>query len=969
MPTDPTGLSKGSLAGILLLLVTLVLAAELPLAWLELLPAVVAGAGAGLSFRRAGQGRQHERWAWCSFGAALLLESGWAFSRVLPAAPWSGAASAAADPMAEFGRHGLTLGGYLFALISLDRHRSTAITGRLQADIGLVTVGLATALTSIHGLQQVGGALGWNPLLAPVFTFVLAAGPLPLLLYDRHKAVRKEHPRSQLGLVAAFALSAAGGALPLAEGLPWGEEGALGMPRMAVLFALAALGCACLAAAEERTEPEVRPLRSDPLLSRDMAAPAAATALLFAHVSVWFLAGPGSMSATASVVTSVLIVTYAGLMLWRLAATHLGGHSETRALHRELAYLNALVDNINEAVVTEDPSGKILLANREFYRLFGLRNRISGAVQGEDFVHLDDLHLRRTHRQRCLEGRTRKTSFAYRGLRADGVELELETSVTAVQTGGVLIGVQWVIQDVSSRRLIEKSRRAMAERLEFFVSEMPLGCIIWDPDSAVQEWNESAQTIFGWSHAEVQDRRYGEFLAPPEDRDAMEDLWKHLRRGKTVNHRQCENLTRHRGKVECEWFHTSLLDESGEVVAVASMVQDVTERKMLERQLLQSQKMEAVGTLAGGIAHDFNNLLTTIIGHLSLALMKLGPAHAATRGLQDAERAAERAAELIRQMLRFSRKSPATVRPVNANECIEQVARLLAPSIDPRIKVDLDLAENLWLAQADGGQLEQVLMNLIVNARDAVSGQGVIRIASANTIQPEKAGGANGGSGKGEFVQISVTDSGSGMDTSTQSRVFEPFFTTKEVGKGTGLGLAMVYAIIKNHRGWVEVASQLGEGSVFRIFLPRTEQPADPKVATAQPSLRAGVETILLADDDASVRALARQILEGNGYPVIEAGDGQEAVEMFRSRRTEISVVILDLIMPRQSGWEAFDEIHKMDPDLPVIMSSGFSVKGGPPEARQRGVRAFLSKPYKAKDLLSVVQEVLDGKYSFESAL
>jgi CheY-like chemotaxis protein len=309
------------------------------------------------------------------------------------------------------------------------------------------------------------------------------------------------------------------------------------------------------------------------------------------------------------------------------------------------------------------------------------------------------------------------------------------------------------------------------------------------------------------------------------------------------------------------------------------------------------------------------------------------------------------------------------VRPINANECIEQVARLLAPSIDPRIKVDLDLAENLWLAQADGGQLEQVLMNLIVNARDAVSGQGVIRIASANTIRPEKAGGANGGSGKGEFVQISVTDSGSGMDASTQSRVFEPFFTTKEVGKGTGLGLAMVYAIIKNHRGWVEVTSQLGEGSVFRIFLPRTELPAEAKVAAAQPRLRAGVEMILLVDDDASVRGLARQILEGNGYPVIEAGDGQEAVEMFRSRRTEIGVVILDLIMPRQSGWEAFDEIHKMDPDLPVIMSSGFSVKGGPPEARERGVRAFLSKPYKAKDLLSVVQEVLDGKYSFESAL
>jgi CheY-like chemotaxis protein len=207
------------------------------------------------------------------------------------------------------------------------------------------------------------------------------------------------------------------------------------------------------------------------------------------------------------------------------------------------------------------------------------------------------------------------------------------------------------------------------------------------------------------------------------------------------------------------------------------------------------------------------------------------------------------------------------------------------------------------------------------------------------------------------------------MDAATQSRVFEPFFTTKEVGKGTGLGLAMVYAIVKNHRGWVEVSSQPGEGSVFRIFLPRTEQPSEARVAASQPKLRAGVEMILLADDDVSVRGLARQILEGNGYPVIEAGDGQEAVEVFHSRRGEIGLVILDLIMPRMSGWEAFEEIHKIDPDLPVIMSSGYSLKGGPMEAQQRGVRAFLSKPYKANDLLSVVQAVLDGEYSFERAV
>jgi PAS domain S-box-containing protein len=492
---------------------------------------------------------------------------------------------------------------------------------------------------------------------------------------------------------------------------------------------------------------------------------------------------------------------------------------------------------------------------------------------------------------------------------------------------------------------------------------MPLGCIIWDPEFAVQEWNESAERILGWPHSEVLHRRYADFLAPAEDREAMEDLWKRLQRGKTVSHRQCENLTKYRGRIECDWFHTSLVDESGDVVAVASMVQDVTERKSLERQLLQSQKMEAIGTLAGGIAHDFNNLLTTIIGHLSLALMKLGPDHPATAGLGNAETAAERAADLIQQMLRFSRTPESSLTPVDANRCIEQVVRLLAHSIDPQIEVQAAASPDLWRVEADAGQIEQVLMNLIVNARDAITGKGVIRIESANRV--EKPGLAGAGP-KGEFVEISIADSGCGMDQATQSRVFEPFFTTKEVGKGTGLGLAMVYAIVKNHRGRVEVASKPGEGTVFRILLPRTEAAVESHVPHRLPAARAGVETVLVADDEESVRALARHILKAQGYPVIEARDGQEAVEAVELHRGQVGLVVLDLTMPRKSGWEAFEEIHAIDPGLPVIMSSGYSLKGGAQEAQQRGVHAFLSKPYKANELLNVVQEVLDGKYSFD---
>jgi CheY-like chemotaxis protein len=343
--------------------------------------------------------------------------------------------------------------------------------------------------------------------------------------------------------------------------------------------------------------------------------------------------------------------------------------------------------------------------------------------------------------------------------------------------------------------------------------------------------------------------------------------------------------------------------------------------------------------------------------------MKLGPSHPATAGLQNAETASERAAELIQQMLRFSRTPASSLKAVDVNRCIEQVVRLLAHSIDPQIEIQASTCPDLWHVEADAGQIEQVLMNLIMNARDAIAGKGVIRIESANRVENKDTAAA---APKGEFVEISVADDGCGMDEATQRRVFEPFFTTKEVGKGTGLGLAMVYAIVKNHRGRVGVSSKRGEGSAFRILLPRTEAPVERQVSSRPADVRAGAETILLADDEESVRSLARHILETHGYPVIEVGDGQEAVDAVGRHQGEIGVVVLDLTMPRKSGWEAFEEIHDIDPGLPVIMSSGYSLEGGPQKARQRGVRAFLSKPYKANELLNVVQEVLDGKYSFE---
>ena len=252
------------------------------------------------------------------------------------------------------------------------------------------------------------------------------------------------------------------------------------------------------------------------------------------------------------------------------------------------------------------------------------------------------------------------------------------------------------------------------------------------------------------------------------------------------------------------------------------MVQDVTERKNLERQLLQSQKMEAVGTLAGGIAHDFNNLLTTMLGNLSLALMKLGPGHEAFRGLRQAEKSGQNAAELIQQLLRFSRKTGSEFRAVDLNQSINNVTDLLQHSGPSGIEIDRSLDPHLWQVEGEAVQIEQVLMNLCMNARQAIRDSGRIAITSANRRLGDPFRREHPNARPGEFVELTVTDNGCGMDEATRIRIFEPFFTTKGVGEGTGLGLAMVYGIANNHNGWVEVSSTRGEGSAFRVYLPRS---------------------------------------------------------------------------------------------------------------------------------------------------
>ncbi len=910
-------------------------------------------------FFRGRGGVVRYRLGWQAMAVAVALNSVAMLRGLL-----DGSASAA-GPTAAYGSfqlHGIIIAAYVLGILFLEGSAETDTPRSTHRNLDLVLATLGLVWVFVHALPALAqgrtGAAGYPLLVAP--TGLGAAAFLSLV-------IRRGGVKEYAGAWLWLRLGIAGQALHAAFGLPFDGAmmTALGpIDWVSGVLHVGALTCIGVAAREPRpTENynrQIKPWDGGPLAP--WIASGGVVALLIAH-----LAGIGDYQISTAVVICA-VASFILLMPWRLQVSHRRSSRQSLVLRQESVRLRHLLDSITDAVVTEDLQGKIVFANAAFHRLFGMRPGRGPLPRADALVHEDDVGLREKHLRSCLEDRRPAPRFEYRGLRSDGVTLELEAYVQPLEFGGIVAGVTSVIRDLARQRLIEKSQRAMSQRLEFFVNEMPLGCIIWDLNFAVQEWNQSAEQIFGWSHSDVMQRPYKNFLACDEDIPAVEDLWRDLRQGHAVHRHQWRNQTKDKGVIDCEWFYTAMLDDTGRVVAVASMVHDLTDRKNLERQLLQSQKLEAIGTLAGGIAHDFNNLLTTILGHTSLALMKLGPDHSASRGLRDAQSAAERGADLVKQLLRFGRRHPSQVEVVSLNDSVTSVVRLLRPGIDSRIRIDTDLTPGLWPVEGDPSQLEQALMNLVINARDAIEGSGRITIRSRNRSRSTDSAVASSGNQE-EVVELQVIDDGCGMDLDVQQRIFDPFFTTKSVGQGTGLGLAMVFSIVQSHAGRVEVQSKPGKGSEFRIAIPRTTRATPPRPLEVDSSpAEKGRETILFVDDEESLRMLGRQVLQEQGYAVVEACDGEEAVEIFRGTHEKIDLVLLDLTMPRKSGWAAFEEIREVSADVPVILSSGYSTQGGGNTANRRGANAFLPKPYKAQQLAQAVRTVLNAQQD-ESAV
>lgn len=384
------------------------------------------------------------------------------------------------------------------------------------------------------------------------------------------------------------------------------------------------------------------------------------------------------------------------------------------------------------------------------------------------------------------------------------------------------------------------------------------------------------------------------------------------------------------------------------------------ERRDLEMQLLQAQKMEAIGTLAGGIAHDFNNLLSGITGYTSLIKMQIAEDHPLFRAVTTIEQSADRAAALTKQLLGFARGGKYKVEIVNLNDVVERVRALISRTFDRAIEIHVSPRPDLWLVEADSGQIEQSLLNLAVNARDAMPGGGKLTISADNLTVGESYARRHLNLQPGRYVRLSVSDTGMGMDAVTQSRIFEPFFTTKEKGKGTGMGLAMVYGIIRNHGGHIEVQSEVGIGTTFRIHLPITDKKVGVESPLADSPIPKGSETLLVVDDEEVIRSLAEEALTQFGYTVLLANNGREALSLYEHQRDRIALVVLDMIMPELGGEATYQRLKQVNPSIKVLLSSGYSSTAQVQSLLNAGVAGFVQKPYQIRELAEAVRKALD---------
>ena len=604
---------------------------------------------------------------------------------------------------------------------------------------------------------------------------------------------------------------------------------------------------------------------------------------------------------------------------------------------------------------------KLIYVNPGFEDITGSTLDDMAEIPYWKYIHPD---FRETVRQRGIErmrGEAPPQRYEFKFVAKEGQEKWVELSATSLNLWNKQT-IMGSIFDITERKLAEQMSRQSEEKFyKIFMTTPECIAITRMHDGLLLDVNKGYEDIVGRKREEVigLESTYYNFWVDLSERAFMVD---ELKAGRDVLHREFQ--FRHSDSSIHTGIYSARPIQIADEACLIFVLQDITDRRRMEedhrkieQQLIHSQKMESIGTLAGGIAHDFNNLLMGIQGYTSLSLMNLDPAHLNYERLKRIEEQVQSGADLTRQLLGFARGGRYEVRPTDMNDILGKSSSMFGRT-KKEISIHLKFRKDLWIVEVDRGQMEQVFMNLYVNAWQAMPGGGEIYLETENIMLDDEH--AHSWTVKpGRHVKISMTDTGTGMDAKTQGRIFDPFFTTKEMGRGTGLGLATVYGIIKGHGGTINVYSELGNGTTFNIYLPASDREV-VKEEPATATITRGSETILLVDDENIVMEVSRELLESMGYIVHVAGSGQEALSIYMEKRDEIDLVILDMIMPGISGGETFDRLREINPEINVLLSSGYRITGQAQEILDRGCNGFLQKPFHPDNLSRKVREMLD---------
>lgn len=621
---------------------------------------------------------------------------------------------------------------------------------------------------------------------------------------------------------------------------------------------------------------------------------------------------------------------------------------------------STLFEESKDVVFVSTPQGRFLDINQAGVELFGYSSK-------EELLEIDikvELYVNPRDRERyreALEKQGYLKDFELALKRKDRTQINvLETTTPELDDEGRIVSYRGIIRDITERKRATEALSLQRSYFQQLFENSPAGIVVLDKSDLILNANKAFQTMFQYKIEEIRGKKLNEIVVPPhlaEEGKELSDLAQH----RNVVQKETKRRRKDGTLVDVAVTGYPIVIED-ELMGIYGIYVDISARTVLEEQLRQAQKMEGIGTLAGGIAHDFNNILAIILGHVGvMKRVSINPEKQA-QSLSIVEKAVERGTGLVRQLLTFARKTEPLLESVNVNELIRDLVKLLTETFPKNIELSLQLEEEVPVITGDTTQINQVLLNLSVNARDAMPMGGRISFST------EKVSGTTA---KGRFIDafaeyyvlVTVRDTGVGMDEATRKRIFEPFFTTKGWGKGTGLGLAVVYGVIGAHHGHIEVESGAGKGTAFHIYFPiqpRGLEAFEEKKQQVE-DVPGGSETLLVVEDEEILRELVKELLLEKGYTVLAAGDGEEALSIYKQNPAGIHLILSDMGLPRLAGYDLFHELKSLTPNVKVILASGYLEPDVKSEALKSGVKDFIQKPYLPDELLRRIRAVLDS--------